>query len=104
MARHLLWICAPILFLALWLSPAFAQDAAKRGDASWLLPVPELQIDAKVPTLQDVVGHRWAQEISSHAEIERYVQALAKAAPDRCRLAKSGQSYEGKTLYNLIIT
>jgi hypothetical protein len=73
-------------------------------DPGWLLPVPEVQADPKVPTLAQVVGHRWAQQISSHAEIERYCQALAKAAPDRCRLVKYGQSYQGKGLYYLVIT
>ncbi|MBI3411899.1 MAG: hypothetical protein HY040_26510 [Planctomycetes bacterium] len=82
-----------------------AQDATVRPkDSTWLLPVAEIKVDEKIPTLEKVVGHRWAQEISSHAEIERYLNALAKAAPERCRLIKYGQSYEGKDLYNLVIT
>src|SRR5262245_27601252 len=80
------------------------QEPAPKKGPTWLLPVPEVDADPKVPTLAEVVGHRWAQEISSHAEIERYLHALAKAAPDRCKLTKYGQSYQGKSLYTLVIT
>jgi hypothetical protein len=97
------------MFLLLLLAPGVlcvplaAQEPIPKKDPAWLLPVPEVQADSKIPTLKDVVGHRWGQEISSHAEIERYVHALAKAAPDRCQLVKYGQSYERKNLYNFII-
>lgn len=89
------------------ISVAMAQSAygqEKRNDPAWLLPHSEVQADAKIPTLAEVVGHRWGAEISSHAEIERYVHALAKAAPDRCQLIQTGKSYQGKALYNLVIT
>ena len=84
--------------------PLAAQEPSPKKDPAWLLPVPELQADPQIPTLKDVVGHRWGQEISSHAEIERYLHALVKAAPDRCRLVKYGQSNQRKDLYTLIIT
>ena len=79
--------------LAFWLvfalaGPSAAQEAKK--DPARLLPVPEVEADPAIPTLKDVVGHRWGQEISSHAEIERYIHALAKAAPERCKLVKYG--------------
>jgi hypothetical protein len=92
-------------FLAVGLNlPAMADEPTVRPkDASWLLPVPELDADPQIPTLTQVVGHRWAQEISNHAEIERYCHALAKAAPDRCRLVNYGRSYQGKDLHFLII-
>ncbi len=99
-----------VVACTLYLASATVNQAAAqeppnaKKDPAWLLPVPEMQADPKIPTLKDVVGHRWGQEISSHAEIERYVHALAKAAPERCLLVKYGQSYQGKSLYNLIIT
>ena len=34
------------------------------------------------------IGHGWGEEISSHAEIERYLRALTAAAPDRTRLVQ----------------
>ncbi len=45
-----------------------------------------------------------AQDISSHAEIERYLRALADAAPDRTRLVRYGQTIEKRGLYYLVIT
>jgi hypothetical protein len=75
-----------------------------RKDPAWLLPLPELQRDPKVPTLKDVVGHAWGEDVSSHAEIERYLKALAAAAPARARLEAYGKSHEGRTLYTLIIS
>ncbi len=99
MIRH--FICTFIV-IALIAPLANAQD--NRQDPAWLLPHPDVQADPKIPTLAEAVGHRWGAEISSHAEIERYVHALAKAAPDRCQLVQYGKSYQGKALYNLIIT
>jgi len=93
-----------LLIVSASLRPLAAQEPLPKRDQAWLLPVPEAKLDSKIPTLKDVVGHRWGQEISSHAEIERYVHALAKAAPDRCKLVKYGQSNQRKDLYNLIIT
>ena len=75
-----------------------------RDNPQWLLPMPGLDPDRQIPTLKEVVGHAWGQEVSSHAEIERYVQALAKAAPDRVVLIPYGKSYEGRTLWLLIIS
>ena len=43
-------------------------------------------------------------DISSHAEIERYLRSLADAAPDRTRLVRYGQTIEKRGLYYLVIT
>jgi hypothetical protein len=59
--------------------------------------------DPQIPTLKKVVGHDWAQDITSYAEMERYLKALVKAAPDRAVLVPYGKTYEGRTLYYLII-
>ena len=56
---------------------ALAARAADRDDPGWLLPMPEVDADPKVPTLKQQVGHDWGRDISSHAEIERYLRALA---------------------------
>ena len=50
---------------------ANGQEAAKK-DPAWMLPAAEVDADPKMPTLVQVVGHRWGQEISSHAEIEKF--------------------------------
>ncbi len=90
-------------FLTLVPTPG-AADSPGRGDPGWLLPMPEVDADPKVPTLKAVVGHAWGEDISSHAEIERYLHALAAAAPDRARLVPYGRTTEKRALYYLAIT
>jgi hypothetical protein len=48
---------------------AAERSQARRGDPRWLLPVPELQPDPRVPTLQDVVGHAWGREVTSYVRV-----------------------------------
>ena len=75
---------------------ARADDSAKT--AAWLLPVAEFDADPKIPTLEQVAGHAWGREISSHAEIERYCRALAEAVAVHGVQVHGGQL----VLYSLI--
>ncbi|RUL83111.1 hypothetical protein TsocGM_22750 [Tautonia sociabilis] len=95
------WAAAVILILAALAAPANGQE---RGEPGWLLPMPEIDADPAIPTLEEVVGHSWGADISSHAEVLRYLEALAKAAPDRCRLVRYGQSVEGRDLVYLVLS
>lgn len=79
----------------------FAAEGASAAHGP--LPAPELKPDPQLPTLQRVVGHDWGADISSHSEMERYLQALVQAAPDRAALVPYGKTYEGRTLYYLVI-
>ena len=94
---------------ALAIAPLFAHAeegapvAAARG-ADWLLPVPEVEPSETIPAYEAIVGRGWADDVASHAEIERYVRALAEAAPERTRLVQYGTSYEGRALYYLVIS
>jgi hypothetical protein len=100
------WLLLPLALFLLFLFPHRLPAADARADRKsprWLLPAPELRADPKIPTLKEVVGHDWAAEISSHAEIERYLRALVAAAPDRARLETYGKTYEGRPLYYLVI-
>ncbi len=92
-------VCA-IAYLVLCLS---AGAWAAERTASGLLPLPDLQADPQIPTLQQVAGHAWGRDITSHAEIERYLRALVKAAPDRAALVPYGKTYEGRTLVYLVL-
>jgi hypothetical protein len=64
---------------------------------------PGVRYAAAVPTLEQVTGHAFGAEISSHQEVEAYLRALAAAAPDRCRLVEYGQSWQGRRLYYLVV-
>ena len=91
--------CGALIFGIAICSMAVAARAADRDDPGWLLPMPEVDADPKVPTLKQQVGHGWGEDISSHAEIERYLRALAAAAPERSRLVKYGETIEKRGLY-----
>lgn len=96
------WLMALALFLALG-STAFAQEARlPSGDAirAW----PAADYDPAIPTLDAVVGHPIGAEITSHADMMRYLQALQAAAPDRVRLQTVGRSWQGRDLVLVIIT
>ncbi len=83
----------------------WSNDATSDPDSPrWLLPVPEVEVDSKVPDLEKVVGHDWGQDVSSHAQVEKYLRALADAAPRKTRWTKYGETYESRGLYYLAIS
>ncbi|MGH9814998.1 MAG: M14 family zinc carboxypeptidase, partial [Candidatus Acidiferrales bacterium] len=63
---------------------------------------PGAKYDQAIPTLKQVVGHVWGEKITMHHEAERYLKALDEASP-RARLEQHGATWEGRTLYHLII-
>ena len=59
--------------------------------------------DPAIPTLESVVGHKPGDAITTPDEIGRYLEALAKAAPDRTRLVKYATTWEGRPLHYLMV-
>ena len=78
--------------LCLSFSPASAQGL-------W----PDTTYDPAIPTLKTVVGHAPGEAITAPADIARYLEALAKAAPDRTRLVEYARSWEGRPLQYLVV-
>ena len=64
---------------------------------------PGVSYDPAIPTLEKVTGHAWGVEISAHDDVEKYVHALAEAAPDRVKVVPFGESWQGRTLYYVIV-
>jgi hypothetical protein len=64
-------LAGPALF-CLWSLFAAAQGLA-----------PNTTYDPAIPTLEAVIGHRPGEAITTPDEIGRYLEALARAAPDR---------------------
>ena len=64
---------------------------------------PGAQYDPAIPTLKAVVGHEPGQEITTPDQIGRYLEALAKAAPERTRLVEYAKTWEGRPLHYLVI-
>ncbi|MGH9340105.1 MAG: M14 family metallopeptidase [Acidobacteriota bacterium] len=63
---------------------------------------PGVSYDPQVPTLEEVVGHSWGEKISSHSEVEQYLKALTNASA-RARLVKYGETWEGRSLYYVVL-
>jgi hypothetical protein len=81
-----------LLLAALVQLPAPAQELA-----------PGTRYDPAIPTLTDVVGHDIREEITAPDDVVRYFEALADAAPERTRLVRYAQSWEGRPLVVLAI-
>lgn len=64
---------------------------------------PNTTYDPAIPTLKSVVGHDHGDAISTPEQIGRYLDALAKAAPDRTRLVHYATSWEGRPLQYLVV-
>lgn len=64
---------------------------------------PGAKYDPAIPTLKQVVGHDVGERITFHHELEKYLTALEKAAPQRVKVFTHGNTWEGKPLYHLAI-
>ena len=83
---------AATTLLCLWSVTAAAQGLA-----------PNTTYDPAIPTLASVVGHGHGEAITTPDEVGRYLEALAKAAPDRTKLVRYATSWEGRPLHYLIV-
>jgi hypothetical protein len=65
--------------------------------------VPGTRYDPRVPAPEQVIGHDFGEEITPPDQVLRYMEALAAAAPERTRLVRYGESWEGRPLVALVI-
>ena len=65
---------------------------------------PGARYDPAIPTPEQVVGHGFREEITPPDEVVRYMEALAEAAPERTRLLRYAESWEGRPLVALVIS
>jgi hypothetical protein len=59
---------------------------------------PGAQYDPAIPTVGKVLGYDAGERISSHANLMRYMEALAAAAPSRMKIFEYGKTWEGRKL------
>lgn len=64
--------------------------------------LPEARHDPAIPTYESVIGRPLGEDVSTSAEAERYLLALAEASP-RLRLERYGTSWEGRPLYTVLV-
>lgn len=65
--------------------------------------LPSASLDPSVPTIQQVLGYSWGQEISDPEQITRYAHTLADSSGRRVRLIPYGASEEGRPLFLLVV-
>lgn len=68
-----------------------------------LVPTAPLQAQQSVPTFHDITGHAFGKRITTHAEMTRYLEALAAASP-RVSLIEQGASWEERRLLAAVVT
>ncbi|MCX7603751.1 MAG: M14 family metallopeptidase [Bryobacteraceae bacterium] len=65
---------------------------------------PGAQYDPAIPTVEKVLGFEPGTRHATHADIVRYFEALAAAAPSRIRLFDYGRTWEGRRLFYAAIS
>ncbi|MGH9198389.1 MAG: hypothetical protein ACRD1T_21980, partial [Acidimicrobiia bacterium] len=78
-----------------------ARSSLTGQQTSW---VPDSTYDPSVPTIRQVLGFEAPERFTSFYETEKLLHAWADAVPERCRLIRYGEDYEGKGLYLLVIS
>ncbi|MBI4550947.1 MAG: peptidase M14 [Candidatus Latescibacteria bacterium] len=59
--------------------------------------------DPNIPTINTALGYEVGERMTRHAGVEQYLAALSNAS-NRVKLFSYGKSYEGRTLYYLVIS
>jgi hypothetical protein len=72
-------------------------------ELSYYLP-PNVQYNTSIPKPKDIIYHQVGEYHVTHDRLVNYMQALAKAAPERIKLETMGFTYEGRPQVLLIIT
>ncbi len=92
MLRKLVITAAILVFTA----NDLAADANQQPSPSPMWPGSVYQAD--IPTVKQVLDYHVGERISNHADMLRYFDALAKAAPDRIKVFEYARSWEGRKL------
>ena len=93
--RRVLLLAALLILAA---TPASGQSTSKAPEL-W----PGTTYDPKIPTIKAVLGYDHGERITTPAGVERYLRALAAAAPDRTRLTEYGRSWQDRPLWLFIV-
>lgn len=84
------------LLAVLWM-PVAGQP--HRQESFW----PGANYDPSIPSFVKVLGYGAGERISSHADIVRYLEALAAAAPARVKLIEYAKSWQGRRLLYAVL-
>ena len=78
-------------------------NAASSQDLSYYLP-DSVSYNPAIPKPKDIIYHEVGEWHVTHDRLVNYMQAVAKAAPDRIKMEIMGYTYEGRPQVLLIIT
>ena len=95
-------MCAA-LFFVLPLSSAVGQPQSVDLLPDRFVFEPDLPYDDAIPTPQSVLGYELGARFTLYADVVDYLEAVA-ASSDRVTMQPYGETYEGRTLYYLVIT
>lgn len=87
-------ILAILLAAAAGLGATASAQIDPANDQFW----PNANYDPAIPTVKSVLGYTSGERITTHADLVRYFEALAEAAPNRIRLFNYGATWEGRAL------
>ena len=76
---------------------------ASSQELSYYLP-DSVQYNPAIPKPKEIIHHHVGEYHVTHDRLVNYMQALAKAAPERVKLEQMGYSYEGRPQVLLIIS
>ena len=65
---------------------------------------PDVTYQSDVPTLEQVVGHKSGDKLTSPSQVLDYLDALAKAEPERTRLVEYARSWNDRPLVYMVIS
>ena len=77
-----------------------AAPAAEYQSPLW----PGENYDPAIPSVEDVLGYAPGTRITRAADVLRYFDALAAAAPDRIRVERYAESWQGRALIYAVLT
>ncbi|MDG1708959.1 MAG: M14 family zinc carboxypeptidase, partial [Emcibacteraceae bacterium] len=66
--------------------------------------IQETEFDPAIPTVEQVLGYKSGDEITSHGDMVRYFEALANAAPERVKIFSYGKTWEKRPLMYVAIS
>src|SRR5690349_20907337 len=76
---------------------------AHSQDLKYYLP-DSINYNPSIPKPKDIIHHEVGEWHVTHDRLVNYMQAIAKAAPDRVKIETMGYTYEGRPQVILIIT
>ena len=76
---------------------SFSTNGANAQDAEYAF-WPDVTYKEEIPTLEDVVGHKTGERITSPEATVRYLRALEQAAPTQVKVFEYARSWQGRPL------